>query len=154
MKYLTKFSCFALAFGLLISSCGENDSDDPTDENDCGVTCAHTLTSAETAATIPSTANGTYTFTYTEWDSDSPYYADGFIAKFVISNNTMNFHLANHPECITFTKPIATTVAHEIDFIDSCDKNVRYRININNDGTIGDIGVYSLDGSKGYGEFN
>lgn len=146
MKNL-KYLSYLILFAFLISACTTNSTDDVG--NNCANTCDYTLASGETAATVPSSLDGTYNLTYGFAQSGSPF-ADGTTATFIISNNELTVEVDGF-ECITLKNPVLIGT-NNYKFKDDCRDNIGYNVSPNNDGSFNEINIEPL-GQGWYGQF-
>lgn len=125
----------------MIASCESNNEDV---QSTCVNTCDYTLTSNETAGTVPSSLDGTYTLTFDKNpQSSNTYYSDGIMGTFTISNNTLTVEI-DGKECITISNPVQTS-ASENTFKNTCGTNITYAVSTNSSGELNEINIGNLN---------
>lgn len=133
---------------LILASCTES-SKEPS-AADCATECSYTLASGETAATVPSSLDGTYELTYHSAQPGSPY-TNGTKAKFTISNNMLTVEVEGK-ECITIKNPVLIG-SNNYKFKDSCRDNFAFNVSPNNNGDFNEINIEPL-GVGWFGQFS
>ena len=129
-----------------LTSC-QNEED--MSSSSCDTTCDYTLTSGQTAATVPSSLEGTYRLTYGFAQPGSPF-TDGTKATFTISNNELTVEIEGQ-ECITLKNPVLIGT-NNYKFMDDCRDNIGYNLSPNNNGSFNEINVEPI-GQGWFGQF-
>ena len=136
----------AVSLLLLMSACTANNDNDPT----CPTVCSYTVASGETAATVPTTLDGTYTLTYGFAQPGSPF-SDGTTGTFTLSNNELTVEIDGF-ECITLRNPVLRGT-NNYRFKDDCRDNIAYNVSPNNNGSFNEINIEPL-GQGFFGQFH
>ncbi len=147
MKTLQKQNFFTLLTIIFLIGCTK--SNDSAAEL-CATVCEHTLTAGETAATVPSSLDGTYELTYHTAQPGSPF-TDGTKATFTIANNVLTVAVEGK-ECITIKNPVLIGT-NNYKFKDSCRDNIAFNVSPNNDGSFNEVNVEPL-GNGWLGQFS
>ncbi|MGB0890704.1 MAG: hypothetical protein ACPGUU_00035 [Flavobacteriaceae bacterium] len=147
MKNLKKISLLLL-LTLTIVACSKND-DESSSATDCINECAYTIASGETAATVPSSLEGTYELTYHSAQTGSPF-TDGTKATFTLSNNELTVVIDG--KCITIKNPVLRGSNNYL-FKDTCENSITYNVSPNNNGSFNEINIEPL-GTGWFGQFS
>lgn len=139
-----KILCILSVVSFFIA-CSANEED----TSSCATVCDYTLASGETAGTVPSSLDGTYTLTYGFAQAGSPF-TDGTVGTFTISNNELTVEI-NGFECITLTNPVLIGT-NNYKFKDDCRDNIAYNVSPNNNGDFNEINIEPL-GQGFFGQF-
>jgi hypothetical protein len=148
---------FLLFVGLLTISACTSSSDDPATPagNTCdGPVCSPQLASGETPATIPTSLQGTYHFTYGYQQAGSPY-VDGTKATFTLTANNELLVEIDGEQCMTLKNPAFRfgDSGGNYFFKDDCDKNICYNVSANLEEIMNEINVQPLVDMGWYGQF-
>lgn len=140
MKTLQKITLLFVS-SILLFSCESNNENE---NSNCNNQCDYSIASGETAGTVPSSLNGTYVLTYTDYSNGSnTYYANASAATFTIANNTLTIE-ADGKDCITITNPIQTS-ASENTFKNTCGTNIMYAVSVTSTGELNEINVSGIN---------
>ena len=146
MKTLKKISILFLST-LLWVSCTSNDNS-PVGGT-CDTECTYTIASGESAATVPSSLDGTYNLTYHSAQAGSPF-TNGTTATFTVANNELTVEI--NGECLTIKNPVLRGTNNYL-FKDNCDKNITYNLSPNSNGSFNEINIEPL-GQGWLGQFS
>lgn len=121
-----------------------------------GDTCAATVGTNETAATVPDTAFGTYSVEYTFADTNSPFEL-GTTATFIVkSDQTLSVSIDGF-ECITISNPVwrfgADETSGNYTFKDECRDMLAYNLSYNSDGSFNEVNIEPSEGTGFFGQF-
>lgn len=115
------------------------------DKNACdGTECTYTLTSAETAATVPATVQGVYELTSHYAQAGSPF-PDGTKGKFTIEENKITVEIEGQT-CITLINAYQTSPSEAV-FTDNCRDNYKYAVSQANHGGLNEVNLASATGT-------
>lgn len=123
--------CF---IAILLVECKSN-----SDESGlCGTECTYTVTSSQTAGTVPASLEGIYNVVL-DFATDQSPFTVGTEATFTLENNVLTVEIAGEP-CITLRNPIETGTS-EWTFIDDCRDNYIYGVSQNQNGELNEINL-------------
>jgi hypothetical protein len=129
---------FIITLLIAIASCTSNEENSAS----CDTVCEYTLASGETAATVPSELDGTYTLTYGFEQPGSPF-TDGTMGTFTLMNNELTVEIDGF-ECITLRNPVFIGSGN-YKFKDDCRDNIGYNVSANTNGSFNEINIEPLD---------
>lgn len=145
MKILRNFS-YLFTFCLFVLSCESNSQS----SSGCDTECSYTLASGETAGTVPTSIEGTYSLTFSYAQPGSPF-TDGTMGTFTLSNNELTVEI-DGMDCITLKNPVLLGT-NNYKFKDDCRDNIGYNVSPNNNGTFNEINIEPL-GQGWLGQFH
>lgn len=154
---MKRFLAIAL-FSLLIVGCSsEDDSNNNTSATGCdGDTCAATVGTGETAATIPASAAGVYETEYTFEEPNSPFTL-GTMATFEVTDDEKLVVDVDGFDCITLSNPIwrfgADGSSGNYTFKDECRDMIAYNVSFTTDGNFNEVNIEPVDGPGFFGQF-
>jgi hypothetical protein len=119
-----------------------------------GVVCEPALLSDETAATIPTGIQGSFSFTYNYAEPESPF-SNGTKASFTITAGQELIVELDGEDCYTLKNPALrfNGAAGNYFFKDDCVHNICFNVSENQDGTLNEINVQPVSGVGWYGQF-
>lgn len=133
----------------------ETTTDDQPVSGDCnGLVCEPTLLSDETAATIPSGIQGSYSFTYDYAEPESPF-TNGTKASFTLTADQELIVELEGEDCYTLKNPALrfNGSTGNYFFKDDCVNNICFNVSENQDGTLNEINVQPVSGVGWFGQF-
>lgn len=136
---------FVVCLVLALSACSNNDENNPN----CATLCSYTLSSGETAGTVPASIQGSFTLVYTEIVVGAPF-ANNVMGNFTLSNNTLTVEI-DGLDCITLQNPIQTS-ASEVTFVDDCRDNLKFAVSVTQSGSLNEVNVSSTS-NQFFGQF-
>lgn len=122
---------------ILLASCKKED-----EATLCtGAECNYTLSSGQTAGSLPSALNDEYNLAVDFASPGSPYTL-GTNGKFTLDGDVLTVEIDGEA-CITLRNPYQSSPS-EITFVDDCRDNLIYSISENSQGSLNEVNVGSL----------